>query len=130
MRLQDLYLLGDVPKAAYLAERDRLRRELAALDAADHCERERLGGLAELIADVAKGWALATQEQRHRLAGMLFEEVVIDSEQVVAVKPRPELAPFFALDCQARVCTRGSDRSRTRHLSLDRPAHHACRVAR
>ena len=120
-RLRDLYLLGDLPKAAYLAERERLRRELAVLDTADEGDCDRLAGLAELIADVAKGWALATQEQRHRLAGMLFEEVVIDSEQVVAVKPRPELAPFFALDCQARVCTRGSDGSRIRHLCVDTP---------
>ncbi len=82
-----------------------------------------MAGLAKLVADVAKGWALATQEQRRRLAEMLFEEVVIDSEQVVAVKPRPELAPFFALDCQARVCTRGTDRSRTRHLCLDTSTH-------
>ena len=43
---------------------------------------------------------------------------VIDSEQVVAVKPRPELAPFFALDCQARVCTRGSDRDQLREYNL------------
>lgn len=116
-RLKDLYLLGDLAKPAYLAERDRVRRDLAALaglaaTAAD--ERERLRGLADLIADVAKGWELATQEQRNRLARLLFEEVVIDNEKVVAVKPRPELAGFFALDCQSRVCTGGSDGGRVR----------------
>ena len=42
-----------------------------------------------------------------------------DSEQVVAVKPRPELAPFFALDCQSTDGTRGTDGSRIRHLCVD-----------
>ncbi len=122
VRLKDLYLLGDMTKAAYVAERDRLRRELAALDAAEDGERNRLAGLADLIANVARGWELASQEQRHRLAQLLFEEVLIDNEKVVAVKPRPELAPFFALDRQARVCTGGSDGIRTRDLCLDRAA--------
>jgi hypothetical protein len=34
---------------------------------------------------------------------LLFEEIVIDDNRVVAVKPRPELAGFFLLDCQTRA---------------------------
>ena len=89
-RPRDLSLLSDLPKATCQAERDRRRR-----------------GLATTIADVAQGWGLAAQERRHRLAGRLVEEVVIDSEQVVAVKPRPRPGPILrpGLSSQ-RLCWR------------------------
>jgi hypothetical protein len=59
-------------------------------------------GLADLVLDVAAGWQRAFPEQRNRLARLLFEEVVINENQVVSVKPRPELAGFFALDYEQR----------------------------
>jgi hypothetical protein len=102
-RLRDLYVLGDIDKARYLAERERLKRELALLDARTHEETSRLTGLADLLANVAAAWAAARPEQRNRLARLLFDEVVINDERVAAVKPRPELAGFFLLDFQKRA---------------------------
>ena len=89
-RLRDLYVLGDIDKARNLAERDRLKRELA-LFRRTHEETSRLTGLADLLANVATAWAAARHEQRNRLARLLFDEVVINDERVTAVKPRPEL---------------------------------------
>src|SRR5262245_15326770 len=87
-RLKDLYLLGDITRAAYTAERERVKREVAALDThAGIGPDARLSRLAELLANVAAGWEVALPEQRHRLARPLFEEVVITDDQVVAVKP-------------------------------------------
>ncbi len=63
------------------------------------------------------GRGRASQEQRNRLARLVFEEVVINDDRVAAVKPRPELAGFFALDCQVRgleVNAGGSDGGRLR----------------
>ena len=43
------------------------------------------------------------QEQRNRLARAIFEEVVINDDRSSAVKPRPELAGFFALDAHLQA---------------------------
>lgn len=101
-RSKDLYRLGDIERAEYLAERERVQRDLAALAAQQTEEQDELAALAELLCNLKSAWGTATQEQRNRLARMVFEEVRIEDERVVAVKPRPELAGFFALDCQVR----------------------------
>lgn len=127
-RLRDLYLLGDVERSQYVVERERLKRDLALLDMREQGQASHLDGLAELLANVSTAWGAALPEQRNRLARLLFEEIVINDEQVAAVKPRPELAGFFLLDYQQRAglshecCTSGPDGIRTRGLRRDRPA--------
>jgi len=101
-RLKDLYLLGDITRANYLAQREQVKRDLALLDAHDAGRTIRLQGLAELLADVSRAWQIAEPTQRNRLAKLLFEEVILQSERDAAVKPRPELAGFFVLDHAAR----------------------------
>jgi hypothetical protein len=68
--------------------------------------------LATFLASIASAWDAATQEQRNRLARLLFEEVVVQDKSVMKVKPRPELSGFFALDYaqrQAMYRTGGPD---------------------
>ncbi|MFC1978312.1 hypothetical protein ACFLWS_08685 [Chloroflexota bacterium] len=51
------------------------------------------------------GRIIANQEQRNKLANVLFEGIKLDSGgKVVAVKPRMEFEPFFRLsyECHAR----------------------------
>lgn len=98
-RLKELYGWGDLDRADYLAQRELLLRDLAALDARETGEDIHLDRLAELPSSVARMWSEADQAERNRIAGVLFEEVVINDNRVVAVKPRPEIADFFALDC-------------------------------
>lgn len=126
-RIKEMYGWGDMERADYLAERERLQRELATLTAQDEGAHDQLGAFAELIGNIGQTWEEADSEQRNRMARLLFEEVVINDERVMAVKPRPELAAFFALDGQHRglssyACTGGSDGIRTRGLCLDRAA--------
>jgi hypothetical protein len=73
--------------------------------------------LTGFLADLPSAWAVATPEERNRLARQLFAEAVIENRTVVAVKPRPELLPFFV-----DLFIGGSDGIRTRDLSLDRAA--------
>ncbi len=125
VRIKEMYGWGDIERAAYLAERERLQRELVTLTARDDATGDQLATFAELIGNVARVWEEATPEQRNRLARLIFEEVVIDDERVMAVKPRPELAAFFTLDSQRRglstyACRGGSDGARTRGPCLDR----------
>ena len=56
------------------------------------------------MANVIDAWDEATQEQRNKLAKALFEEILVEDNKVVAVKPRHELEPFFKLsyECHAK----------------------------
>lgn len=50
------------------------------------------------MANVADAWKQATQEQRNKLARSLFEQIQIEDNRVLSVKPRPELEPFFKIN--------------------------------
>jgi hypothetical protein len=91
-RLKDIYLLGDLSKEAYLAEREQLKREMATLDVLTCGDDGRLSRLVMFLVNIATAWDAATYEQRNRLARQLFEEVVIQDKWVTKVKPRPELS--------------------------------------
>lgn len=141
-RLKDLYTMGDLERAAYLADRDRLSRELLLLDQADDSGRL-IEECAKLLDDICASWEDASQEHRNQLARVLFSEVRIRDHEVTDLKPRPEFAAFFQLagcepvgddksegekmdgaDTQHRPETLrgGSDGIRTRGLCLDRAA--------
>jgi hypothetical protein len=118
---RELFKLADISRAEYLAEREELQAALRALAPADD-RAAQLAELAALLANAAQAWAVASQAERNRIAQLIFEQVWVQKDEVVAVKPRPELQPFFALDCHTRGGTGGSDGIRTRGLCLDRAA--------
>ena len=96
-RTKRLFELGDYTEAEYLARRDDLLRQMETLrpvsNHTDHLKR-----LAQFLADVPAAWPAATQEQRNKLTRTLFDQVWLEDKTVVAVKPRPELEPFFRLN--------------------------------
>jgi len=63
-----------------------------------HQPAEHLEKMARFLADVPSTWIAATQEQRNKLALCLFKEVWLKDKKVIAVKPIPELEPFFRLN--------------------------------
>jgi len=95
-RIKELYEWGHKPKDEYLADYDAIQRELRALAAPDD-KRKTLDKLAHFLGNVVDAWKEATQEQRNKLASALFEQVWIEHNRVVGVKPREELKPFFQL---------------------------------
>ena len=82
----------------------------------------RLEKLAQFLANVAEAWDEANQEQRNKLAKTLFDQIVVENNKVVAVKPRPELEPFFKLnlDCHKYEFSCDPDGIRTHDLLRDR----------
>lgn len=121
-RLKELYLEGDLDKAAYLEKKAAIARELAILpvegtaDAAEAGER-----LAGFLADVSRAWAIADQAERNRIARQLFNSVVVTNRTAVAIVPRPDLGPFFitvAVNQSEKVCTGGSDGDRSHRCIL------------
>ncbi len=105
-RERDLYRMGDVTKAEYERRRDDVRKQLDAL-APVPGGSDSLPLLAEFLADVASAWEAATPEQQNKLARTLFEEIWIKDKEVVFVKPRPELDPFFRLNYEESISFEG-----------------------
>lgn len=95
-RLKKLFSWGDITEENYLSEKHRLLKELQALTLPDEPSRV-LERLSEFLRNVTKAWKEANQEQRNSLARQLFEEIWVKDSQVIAVRPRPELEPFFRL---------------------------------
>ena len=59
--------------------------------------------LARFLRDVGSAWEVGDQGQRNKLARCLFDEIWLEDGKVVAVRPRPEFAPFFRLNHDTRV---------------------------
>ena len=95
-RIKELYGWNDLSKSDYVAERDRLRRELETLRD-DDSAATLIEATAALLADTRATWASADQEQRNKLARLLFQEVRLRDDRVVGLVPTPEFAPFFRL---------------------------------
>ena len=121
-RVRDLYTWGDIPREEYHTQRDAIQSELTELPTSDGNEQvlERLAGF---LKHVVEGWRAGAQEQRNRLARVLFEEVAVQDQQVIALRPTPELEPFFRVsyECQEKSIAGDPDRIRTGDLRLDRP---------
>ena len=69
--------------------------ELAEIPAAASPDEATGRRLAGFLADVASAWRVATAAERNQLARAVFADVLIDNRTAVAVKPRPDLLPFF-----------------------------------
>jgi len=95
-RLKKLFRWGDLSERQYLAEKDKTLERIRTLTPPE-TESRALEQLAEFLKNVSKAWAQAKQEQRSKLALQLFDEIWVKDKQVIAVKPRPELKPFFQL---------------------------------
>ncbi|MFC1956255.1 hypothetical protein ACFLWZ_07065 [Chloroflexota bacterium] len=96
-RVRELYDWGDSPKAEYEARRDKILDQLRSLTVAQR-PAEHLEKMARFLADVPAAWEAATPEQRNKLARCLFDQVWLKDKEVVAVKPVPELEPFFRIN--------------------------------
>ena len=95
-RIQKMFHWGDLKEDAYLEEKADILRALQNLTPPEE-KSQLLDRLADFLKSVSKAWKDANQDQRNRLARQLFEEIWVKDKQVVAVKPRPELEPFFRL---------------------------------
>jgi DNA invertase Pin-like site-specific DNA recombinase len=95
-RLKRLFAWGDLTEEQYITEKENALKELDRLTPPEVKSRA-LERLAEFLKNIPKAWREANQEQRNKLARQLFDEVWVKDKQVIAVKPRPELKPFFQL---------------------------------
>lgn len=99
-RLKELYSWGDINKEEYVTERDKIVEIIHALTPSDKRDKA-IEQLAHFLSNFPKAWDIASQEQRNRLARCLFQEVWIRDKAVIAVRPQPELTPFFDMNQEA-----------------------------
>ena len=120
-RAKELYEWGHKSRDEYLADYEDIQKQLRLLSPME-VRDDHLGKLAQFLASVAEAWDEANQEQRNKLAKTLFEQILVENNKVVAVKPRPELEPFFKLsfECHSRDIASDPDGIRTHDLLRDR----------
>ncbi len=101
-RIKSLFIEGELEEAEYRHQRAKVAAQLADLPVVDLPPDDAVARrLAQLLADLSAAWTLATPTERNAMAREMFTDVVVENRTAVAVKPRTELAPFFAsLECQ------------------------------
>jgi DNA invertase Pin-like site-specific DNA recombinase len=126
-RLQDLYVLGDLPKAQYVMRRQSIEEELQRLGAPADPGIDRA---KTLLGDFSTFWELETEPaERRRLLVSLFAQVWAQGGRIVAVQPHEDFLPYFQAASRCRTgrgngrgAESGSDGTRTRDLCRDRAA--------
>ena len=126
-RMRMLFMLGDISKDVYLAERRRIKSEIAALVPPKMFDLEEA---QQIVAGFRSIWEVATPQERKDLIRALLREVIVDKREgriSIVAHPRMELESlFFDIARTApkgcSVAYSGSDGIRTRDLRLDRPA--------
>ena len=128
-RLKELYLEGEIDRPTFQSQRSAVQDRIALLPSGQDQDDATGRRLADFLANVSRAWAVATPEERNKLARQLFGSVVISNSTAVAIVPRPDLLPFLSILPHSEVVTQGgkecyggSDGIRTRDLSLDRAA--------
>jgi hypothetical protein len=107
--LQDLYVLGDLPKAQYVMHRQAIEEELQRLGAPADPGIERA---KELLGDFSSFWELETEPaERRRLLVSLFAQVWAQEGRIVAVQPHEDFLPYFqaASRCRKQGIRRGAE---------------------
>ena len=99
-RLKELYSWGDINKEEYVTKRNKIV-EIIRVHTPSDKRNEALDKLAHFLSNFPEAWDIASQEQRNRLARCLFQEVWIRDKAVIAVRPQPELKPFFDMNQDA-----------------------------
>jgi DNA invertase Pin-like site-specific DNA recombinase len=93
-RLRDLYQMGDLTKAQYVMRRQALEEEVERIDPPTdpHLDRAR-----KILDDFGGFWTAEPEPaERRKLLTELFQQVWQKDGQIVAVRPQPALAPYFA----------------------------------
>ena len=98
-RLGERYDWRHITKDKYLAEYDEINKQLKQLAPAEE-KVKNIDKLARFMANIADAWKEASQEQRNKLANLLFSQIWIQDSKVVEVRPVEELRPFFRLSYQ------------------------------
>jgi hypothetical protein len=123
--MRDLYELGGLHRAEYVARREAINAELSALTPAPIPDLDQARAVLE---DFTIFWTReADPTAKRQFLALIFESVWLDQDRVVAVQPKPPFLPFFQHNRRPTTgkpagVKYGSDGTRTRDLCRDRAA--------
>jgi len=111
--MRDLYELGDLHRAEYVARREAINAELSALTPAPIPDLD-LDQARQVLEDFTIFWTgEADPAAKRQFLSLIFEGVWLDQDRVVAVQPKPSFVPFFQ---RARRPTTGNGGGKVREL--------------
>ncbi len=122
MRDRDLYELGDLERAEYIARRDAIHAELNALAPEPIPD---LDQARKVLEDFTIFWQKgADPAAKRQFLSLIFQGVWLDENRVVAVQPKAPFLPFFERQRQTAAAGAGvkygSDGGRTLDCCLGR----------
>ncbi len=92
-RMRDLYELGDLRRTEYVARRAAINAELSALIPGPIPD---LDQARKVLEDFTIFWNNEPDPaNKRRFLALIFENVWLDQDRVVAVQPKPSFLPFF-----------------------------------
>jgi hypothetical protein len=92
-RIRDLYELGDLHRAEYIARRDAINTELSALTPGPIPD---LDQARRVLKDFTIFWAKEHDPANKRqFLTLIFENVWLDQNRIIAVQPKQPFLPFF-----------------------------------
>jgi hypothetical protein len=127
-RLQDLYVLGDLPEAQYVMRRQAIEEEVQRLGTP--ATDPGIDRAKTLLDEFGSSWETETEpSERRKLLLSLFEPAWAQERRIVAVQPHEDFLPYFQAASRCRTgrgirrhTKSGSDGTRTRDLCRDRAA--------
>jgi hypothetical protein len=123
-----LYERGDLHRAEYVARREATNAELSALTPAPIPDVDQAQAVLEDFTIFCEREADSTAKRR--LLSLIFDNVWLDQDRVVAVQPQAPFLPFFQHDRAPRQRNgRGKVRERRKSSPVLTP-HIECRVSR
>ncbi len=114
-RLTDAYMWKALDEADYREQLGVLQAQLERAEQAP--DERRILQAIKVAQDLGTAWESASPERRCQVLRTLFDSVTVSRQAIVAVRPKPDVAPLLAAKVQSggpdRGLTRGIERSST-----------------
>ena len=96
-RCKDLYACGDWDWATYDAKKREVHALLEQLTFTEEPQQfvDVITQLSAYVREVKQAWQDADMTQRRQLVRTLFEEMWVQDERIIGIKPVPQFQPFF-----------------------------------
>ncbi|HEV8546210.1 MAG TPA: recombinase family protein [Candidatus Limnocylindrales bacterium] len=108
-RLQDLYVMGDLPREEYVRRRRALDVDLSRSAPARQYSEDVVTRAARLLDKLGELWAEATPAERQEIVGEMFAAVRVRDDRIVSVDPaREEVKPLLAIALSSRAWLAGA----------------------
>lgn len=101
-RLKDLYVAGDLDRAAYEERRGAIKSDLAAMPRPQPVDLARVESAVAMLRQASKVWERAPLDAQRDIAREVFAAVQMEGPNVVGIVPTEAYEPLFTAGSQVR----------------------------